>query len=392
MNYRKLAGVLALTLSLSFVGCDKVEEANTTNGGSDNSSAQDSVNGDTDKEDSVPKEAREGYKMMEDDLGNWVEVKQNPKHISALFAVTTHYMAMFGEIDRVASISEGNTRDYLFCEIFPQVLEKRIVKGNNNINLEEMVSDPVPEMIFTNPEALVDESTAQKLRNLGIPIYVCSFGTFKEQIDSTTKLAEIMNCEEEGKLYTDYYSHIIELVESRVKTVPDSEKKTAYHAINELLRTDKKGTISEEIMKAAGAINVSDDILVDEDLTLTSKSYVGIEELMQENPEYIFINGADVYDYIQANSQLHSLRAFKEDKIVLLPLGVSRWGHPNSIETPLATLFVAKTLYPELFEDISIEDEIKTFYETMFNYNLSDEQIKNIIEGRVYKDIKGGAN
>ena len=342
------------------------------------------------KEKEVDLTPEEGYLIIEDDLGNMVKVKEDPEYVSALFAMTTHDMAILDDLDTVVSISEGNTRDYLLCEIFPEILEKRVVKGNNNINIEGMVSDPVPELIIANPEAFVDENTTKKLEDLGIPIYIASFGTFEEQIEGMEKLADILNKEEEAKVYVEYYENMVKEVRTRVAKVPESERKTAYHAINELLRTDKEGTISKQIMQEAGAINIADDILGDEEITLTSKSYIAIEELMQADPEYIFINGGDVMDYIEKNEQLHNLSAYRNDKIYLLPLGVSRWGHPNSVESPLALFFVAKTLYPEHFEDMDLEEEIRTFYKTMFRYDLTDEQVQNIIEGRVYKEIKGG--
>ena len=364
VKQKVLLGVLAVGIACTMIGC-------------------------TEKEQNVDLTPEAGYLIMEDDLGTPIKVKEDPEYVSALFAVTTHYMAVLDDLDSVVSISEGNTRDFLFCEMFPSVLEKKVVKGNNNINMESMVSKPVPELLVANPEAFVDENTTDKLKKLGIPIYIASFGTFEEQMESVTKLADIMNKESQAQVYVDYYAEMITFVKERIATIPETERKTAYHAINELLRTDKEGTISKEVMKAAGAKNIADTIQQKEELTLTSKSYIAVEELMQANPEYIFINGADVYDYIEQNEQFHSLQAYQNKKIFLLPLGVSRWGHPNSIETPLAVLFVAKAMYPELFEDVVLEEEIREFYTQMFRYELSDEQVENILEGRVYKEIKG---
>lgn len=371
---KKIIGVaLMLSIVIGIAGCGEKPE----NG------AGDSIN--------VAKNLslEEGYIILTDDLGNDVKIKENPDYVSALFAVSTHYFAMFGDVDKVVSISVGNTRDYLFCEIFPEILEKKVVKGSNRLNFEELVNDPVPELIVINPEAMIDSSTKKTLDKLGIPVFILAFGTFEEQIASVEKISKIMGREEKAKIYIDYYNKTIKEVTTRLEAIPDDKRKTVYHAINELLRTDKNGTLSEVIVRTAGGDNIADDIISDSETKLTNKSYISAEELMMANPEYIFINGGDVYDYIEESPQFHSLKAYQEGKIYLLPLGISRWGHPNSVETPLVVLFIAKTLYPDLFSDINLEDEIKYFYSTMFNYDLSDEQVTNIIGGRVYKNIKG---
>ena len=44
---------------------------------------------------------------------------------------------------------------------------------------------------------------------------------------------------------------------------------------------------------------------------------------------------------------------------------------------------------PEYFEDIDMKEETKRFYSEIWNYELTDEQVTNILEGRVYKEIKG---
>ena len=335
-------------------------------------------------------EAKEGYTIYTDDLGHEVQIIDNPENLSTVFAVATHWACMYGLADNVVSITQGNTRDFLLLEMFPQIADKKIVKGNNTFNFEELVSDPVPHVVFTNPEGVADEETISKLADLQIPVYVQSYADFEDQMKTAKDMGIIVGKEAEAQKYVDYYKKTVDLVEERVAKIPEKDRKTVYHAINEFLRTDKPGTISETVFDAAGAINVTKDMVSDQEISLTSKSYISVEELMQSNPEYIFINGGDVWDYIEGSPQYHNLQAYQNGNIYMLPLGVSRWGHPTAIETPLATLFVAKTLYPEQFEDIDIRKEVKYFYKEMFEYDLSEEQVDKIMGGRAYKEIKGG--
>jgi iron complex transport system substrate-binding protein len=330
----------------------------------------------------------EGYIIVTDYLGKEVKVKQNPDYIGSVFAVSSHVLAMFGDVEKIVAISEGNTRDFLFCEIYPQILNARVVKGNNILNIEEIAKKPRPEVLIFNPEITLDERMTTQLEKLGIPIVTIAYDTMEQQQQTIELLGRIVGRDKEAAAYNEYYRHVIDLVSSRTANIPQEERKSVYHAINELLRTDRANSLSEDWLNLVGVNNVAFSG-VQEEVFGIEKNYISLEELLQQNPEYIIINGGDVLDYINASTQLHNLRAYREDHIYLLPLGVSRWGHPYSIETPLAILWTAKTIYPELFPDVDIEKETRDFYRNFFDYELSDAQLAKILSGRGYKEIKG---
>lgn len=330
----------------------------------------------------------EGYVIVTDYLGNKVKVKQNPNYIGSLFAVSSHIIAMYGDVEKIVTIAEGNTRDFLFCEIYPQILNARIVKGNNVINIEEVAKQPRPEVLIADPGVTLDDNTVKKLAKLGIPIVTIAYDSVEQQQQIMELLGTITGREQEAAAYNEYYRSVVDLVTSRTASIPEEERKTVYHAINELLRTDKANSLSADVLNLIGVKNIALSGKQEENLSI-EKNYIALEELLKQNPDYIIINGADVLDYINASPQLHNLKAYREGHIYLLPLGVSRWGHPNAIETPLAILWTAKTIYPELFSDVDIEKETREFYRNFFDYQLSDSQLAKILSGRGYKDIKG---
>jgi len=65
-----------------------------------------------------------------------------------------------------------------------------------------------------------------------------------------------------------------------------------------------------------------------------------------------------------------------------MPIGISRWGHPGSLEIPLAILWTAKTVYPDRFPDLDIAAETRAFYQKFFSYDLSDEMLGMMLSGR----------
>jgi len=97
-----------------------------------------------------------------------------------------------------------------------------------------------------------------------------------------------------------------------------------------------------------------------------------------------------VDEYILTNKQWENLQAVKNQRVYKMPNGVSRWGHPtNALETSLAILWTAKLLYPNLFEEIDMYEEVRYFYRNFYEWELSDQYIEKILSGEGMRLRKG---
>lgn len=163
------------------------------------------------------------------------------------------------------------------------------------------------------------------------------------------------------------------------------QTKTLYHAVNELLRSDIRQTVPAQAIQI---LQIEQQGVSIREGTNEAKHYIRLEDLLSYDPDYIIINGEDVTDYIQSNSRLHVLAAYKENNIHNLPAGISRWGQPNSIETALFIKWLAKIVYPEYFADLDLHEEVKRFYRTYFDAELSDDRIDEILSGRNLRQIE----
>ena len=68
-------------------------------------------------------------------------------------------------------------------------------------------------------------------------------------------------------------------------------------------------------------------------------------------------------------------------QVYKLPLGIYR-SYTPSADTPMTLLWMAKTVYPELFADIDLTKEVKTYYEKLYGIRLSDAQVSGMFEPR----------
>jgi iron complex transport system substrate-binding protein len=83
-----------------------------------------------------------------------------------------------------------------------------------------------------------------------------------------------------------------------------------------------------------------------------------------------------------ADEALASLRAVQEGEVYLTPQGVCPWDVFGP-EQALMPLWMGKTLYPELFEDVDLEQEVRDFYLEFFGYEVSDAYLAQMLAGDV---------
>ena len=106
-------------------------------------------------------------------------------------------------------------------------------------------------------------------------------------------------------------------------------------------------------------------------------STLTIEQIMDWDPEIIFMGRMDDTGIILNNDAWSGITAVKNNAVYLSPSGVFHWDYSG--ESVLLMLYLAKNIQPELFADLDMEAEIQNYYETFYGYTLSDENIQNIL-------------
>lgn len=315
----------------------------------------------------------------------WVPNKVN--RIAALYAPIGYIITLLGDGNKIVAVPGGLQRDKLLTTIVPSVAHAIVPQGGGKINIEEL-ANAQPDVVFINGDTANDPAQLQKLDQLHIPYLYIDFHSIKQQEKAIELIANILGEEAKATKYINYYNNQINLVENRIKTIPMSKRVKVYHSINEATRTDTPDTISADWLKAAGAVDVS----VNQKLKMIENNYfASVEQILLWNPSVILANEQGVDGYIRANDQWQSVSAVKNNKVYLLPSGITRWGHPESVEVPLVTLWTAKLLYPDKFKDINMEVETKKFYQTFFSINLNNQQIAEILSGKGIRIPKGAA-
>lgn len=319
-----------------------------------------------------------------DYLGREVTISKPVNRIACGYAYTGHVVTMLGRADDIVAVVGGLQRDKVLTSNYPHIKDLPVPFSSGTINMEELLLTE-PDIVFLREDTASNESVVSKLAQLNIPYIVIEFFSMEEQIESISTIGKAIGAEEKANQYIDYYRKVIEDTEKISSSIPEDERVRLYHSVNEAVRTDIKDSLPADWIKVTGGINVS---IEDELKTSGDKSFATLEQIYLWDPDIIIANESGVPDYMLSNEQWAGLRAVKEKKVYQIPNGVSRWGHPGSLETPLAVLWTSKLLYPQYFEHINLEEETKKYYKDFFDISLDDKQVKQILRGEGMREPK----
>lgn len=315
--------------------------------------------------------------LITDTIGRQVEVPINPQRIACLCPEAGYAIAMYGKADTLVATSGGMQRDLLLVEMFPRIKGLAVPKSDEAINIETLLSTKA-EVVFVKADTTSNEAEMDKLEKVKIPVVAMEFNSMAEQQYAMQMIAKILGTEAEGQRYSEFYQQTVADVQKRVVDLPDQNRVSIYHSTAEATRTDIVDSLAADWTRAAGINNVS----VGQNLKFADGNhYASLEQILLWNPNYILVNDPNLVGYIMGHEHWRPLQAVKNQQVLPLPIGISRWGHPNSLETPLVVLWTAKLAYPELFKDWDMVKATQDFYKEFFDWQLDQATVEKMLMG-----------
>ena len=326
-------------------------------------------------------------KVLTDSLGRQVTAPEKVERIACMYAFTAHVTAMLGRADDIVAVSNGPQRDILLTNMFPSIRKALVPKYQGAINVEELARAK-PDIVFVAADTGRNEAEAAKLDACGLTWIAVDFHTMDAQQQTITLIGNAIGAPKKARAYNQYYRTCIEQARNAVKSMPDNKRVKVYHATVEPTRTSPRESLSADCLQTAGVINVA---VQDETRFIDGQHQVAMEQILLWNPELILVNEPGAAAFIKKSPKWSAIAAVQQGKVYQMPIGISRWGHPGSLETPLAVLWTVKTVYPDKLTEVDMNREVRHFYKAFFNYDLSDDMIEHILSGkgmRLTKDKK----
>lgn len=171
-----------------------------------------------------------------------------------------------------------------------------------------------------------------------------------------------------------YLQTVLDKIDETVAAVPEDAIPTYYYAEGtDGLSTESSDSIHSEVyiylgLKAA----VGDDVQLS---NMGGMEAVSLEQVLQWDPEYIFVWNPGAYQSIIADDAWSDITAIKNGNVYLNPTLPQNWvdRSPNSLRI-LGCLYYAAICYPD-YCTYDYEEEIANFFEYMYGVELTDAQL-----------------
>lgn len=326
-----------------------------------------------------------GYPVVvKDYLGREVTIEKPVKKIACGYAYAGHVTALLGRGDDIVAVVGGLQRDKMLTDLYPCIKELPVPFSSGAINIEELLKVE-PDIVFVKSSTATNKSEIEKLEKFDIPYITVDYKNVEEQIESIRLIGKTLGEEEKAEAYIDYYINTIKHIETTSSKIPEDEVVSLYHSVNEATRTTSGESLPVDWLKRIHVKNVAEGKelkMVDND------TYATLEQIYLWDPEVIIVNEPGVAEYILTNEKWSGLSAVKAKAVYQMPIGISRWGHHGSLETPLAMLWTSKLIYPDYYAELDMEKETKDYYKRFYDIDLDQEEIKKILSGEGMRKSK----
>ena len=307
--------------------------------------------------------------VIVDDVGRTVELEKPLERVAVFNKMNVEIVRALGKIDPVVGIDANTAQD----EAYWPELDLNAIAGQKQTELN------YEAIVAMNPDAVILpsngswEEAEEKLEPFGIPVIVATGWENTNFEPQVRILAAAFGVEEKGQEYIDFCNGPIDLIRERMDSVPESERKSVYFENSGDYCTCLVGSGWNDMIVLGGGVNLFGDInFADADTSKGSVHSFAVdpELILERNPDVILYNvystaaksGTSIYvemdpseipdvlseickrpgwenlDAVQ-NGQVYGFTAFTG----------------NACFKIVASCYIAKWLYPDLFADLDPE-------------------------------------
>ena len=342
-------------------------------------------------------------KTVVDLMGREVKVPEEVQKIAAIAGPTYEMVFMLGSGDQIAMVKSGHTDSYPLANLTNprlETLEGLAANPSSSVNIEDYLKHDIDLVVYYDNEIelkkfdAVDMAAIVVSKNTGLieSLEEAKGLTIDQFIEKLTQpldiLSTALNTEEarsEYETWRDYCDQKLRMVYERTKDIPMEERQTVYWG----------NTWGEEIRSTYALknrwyeVNLAGGQLIGPEEN-SNFPEVTAEQLYSWDPDIILVDnhgglpGLVMQSMYRENSQWSTLSAVQNQQLHRIPAGVFFLDKGST--TTLLVLWMATILQPELFSDIDMVEEVKYYYSEFYEYDLTDEEAQNVINGWVIDD------
>ncbi len=368
---KKYGFLATLALAAMLAACGDKDEGAVTEQPSDSSDVQTTAE----------------EKVVTDQLGREVTIPGKIERVvtgGILPYFSTWYVATNStkEIVGMHPNSYNAAKNSILSKISPDVLnaETSYIQ-NGEVNVEELLK--IDPQLYV--EISTNEDSINKVTEAGIPVVAVKaidaaaaepLATFNSWLTLTSK---ITGTTDRADRFLQEGKKVQSELDAKLKDIAKEDKPRALILF---MHNDKSITVGgsnffgNQWLNATGAIDVAEK-------DVQGRKEVNMEQIYSWNPDIIYITNftetqpEDLLENKVDGQDWSQVKAVQDGKVYKIPLGIYRW-FPPSGDAPLMLKWMAQKNHPALFT-YKIEDEIKTYYKDFYEFDVTDEEIHDIL-------------
>lgn len=328
--------------------------------------------------------------VVTDHNGNEVTVPTDIERIVVcdIYPLPSVLAVFFDSASKLVGIpqqSMGPAKSGLLGQLYPEILnaETDYINGTE-VDMEKLMNLK-PDVVFYSAG---DEVLGEQLRNAGFAALAVSPSKWDYDCIETLNqwialLDTLFPQNSKGETVSAYSEEKFRFVQERIASLDASERVFFLFQYNDTtLLTSGAKSFGHFWANAIGA----DDVAGEEDgnnsvpttmeqIYLWNPSVILISNFNTAVPDDLYNNTVGAYDWA-------GIDAVENARVYKMPLGMYR-SYTLGVDTPVTLLWLAQTVYPELFSDVDIIAEAKEYYKEVFSIELTDEQAASIFSPAV---------
>lgn len=355
---------LALGLAFAVTGCS------SGGGESDQAASTDTASAET--------------REFTDSAGRTVEVPVNIERI-APSGHTANQVLLTMAPEKMVGLSQELTEDqqkYLGVDMSDLPVFGAIFGAKGDLNKEAIAA--------ADPQVIVDTGTLdddvasgldQLQEELGIPCVFIEtnmddYGTAYEM------LGDLLGMEERGQELSEYCQNAYDQVVDVMSGIPEDDRANVLYLLGE----DGANVIAKGTQQAEVVDLCADNLAVMDNPSNTGMgSETSLEQIALWNPDIIIFASGSVYSTVADDPAWDGIAAIDNGDYYEAPGTPYNWlNSPPTVNQVMGMQWLPRLLYPDRFDD-SIQDVTRSYYSLFYGYDLSDEELDDLVANALPK-------
>lgn len=312
---------------------------------------------------------------VKDMAGREVTLEKQPERIVSGYYISSSACIALGLTDKMVGIEDKSAKRPIYKLAAPALIDLPNVGSAKAFDLEACIATE-PDLVIL---PMKQKDTAQTLQEMGIATLLVLPESHEQLIEMFTLIGTATNTVKQAEKLISYYNTKLSAVTELTRDIPDDEKPVVYlGSTGDILRTAPREMYQASLITTAGGKNAGD--------VLEGSSWTDIdnETFLTMNPDIIVIPtdnfAVSSPDYtaedVMNNPTFSDVTAVKNSAVYQMPVGYEAWDSPVPSGI-LGTLWMLKTLHPELYPAEQFAADVNEFYTVFYGFSVNEQDLRD---------------